>query len=256
MREMTNLGWPDTPYGADKRPVAKAVHLVTGMAMQWAADGQDAVPVSAAAAFLPIHRTRLAAVHADTLHFGFRIAVAGHGRDDSAGMLRFVDRILVQGRRHAAALAWHSYADDLHSMRTLARERLPGVMSVGEAWMDRTRRERGTAPLVDTAEDLGDCAGPIADAAHRHGIDLGARLRALQRPDAVQRLHEDLTDDPTRPDAAARALGTAALTQALAVALLAGQATDRLAWTAPLDLEDAIERATWHTLGPALDASP
>lgn len=255
MRELTNLGWPDTPYGADERPVAKRVHLLTGMAMHFADGGQDTAPVSAAAVFLPVHRTRQTTIAPETLHFGFRLAVADHP-GDGPELLRLVDRILVQGRRMAAALAWHSFPDDLHVMRALAAERLPGVTSVGEAWQDRGQRERGCAPLVDTAEDLDPSATLAADAGLEHGIAPGERLLALQRPDAIQRLHDDLTDSPTDTDAAVRALGAAVLTQALTVALLAGHATGRLSWTAPFDLGHALHLTAWHLLGPELDPDP
>lgn len=252
---MTNLSWPDTPYGADKRPVAKTVHLLTGMAVHWADDGQDTVPVSAAAVFLPVHRTQPTVVHADTLHFGFRIAVAEHDHD-TQDVLRFVDRILVQARRHAAVLAWHSFADDMHVMQDLAPERLPGVLAVGQAWQDRTRRERGCAPLADTADDLDGTAELAADTAQRHGIEFGERLRELQRAQATQRLHDALSDNPAYPEHLLRSLGAAVLAQALAVALLAGKATGRLAWDTPLDLAEVIERGAWHVLEPVSHTDP
>jgi hypothetical protein len=251
---MTNLNWPDTPYGADKRPVTKTVHLLTGMAMHWADDGQDTVPVSAAAVFLPVKRTQPITVHADTLHFGFRVAVAEHDHDASE-LLRFVDGILVQGRRHAAVLAWHSFADDLHVMQDLASERLPGVEAVGQAWQDRTHRERGCAPLADTADDLDGTAELAADTAQRHGIELGMRLRELQRAQAIQRLHDALTDNPPHPEHLLN-FGAAVLAQALAVALLAGKAASRLTWDAPLDLAEAIERGAWHALEPVAHTGP
>ncbi|MFD8339980.1 hypothetical protein ACFV42_46445 [Streptomyces solisilvae] len=255
MRELTNLQWPDTPYGADKRPFGRRVHLLTGMAMQCADTGRTVEPVAAAAVFVPIHRTRQATVTPGTLHVGYRVAVAETG-DDTAALLRFVDGILVQGRRHAAALAWHSYRDDLHVMQGLAAGRLPGVTGIGDAWADRTRRERGICPLIDTANDLAGAGGLVAHAAEKHGIELGGVLRTLQRPDSTQGLHNALTDGVEAPGTLVSKLAAGAITQALTVALLGGKALERLAWKEPFDLEEAVRLSAWDMLGPILNARP
>lgn len=264
MLQLTNLGWPDTPYGADKRPVAKKQMLLTGLAMQWAEGAAGVLPVSTAAVFLPLHRTRAVTIIPELLHFGFRMAVVER-EDDGPEMLRFIDRILVQGRRHAAGLAWHAYMDDLHVIQTVASELLPGVGGVGEGWKDRTARERGTAPLVDTAVDVDHSGALLAEVAARHGLDLGP-LHRFQVPAAAQVLYEDLTgdleaaeqagQDSGLPGRAGRELAVGALVQALAVALLGGKALDRLDWTPGFPLEVPIRLAAWDVLSSVLPPEP
>ncbi|MFJ9847630.1 hypothetical protein ACIRYZ_45890 [Kitasatospora sp. NPDC101155] len=59
MREYSNLAWPGTPYGASRRPFPRQRQLLTGFAVQWADDGENAVPLAAAAVFMAVHRTAI-----------------------------------------------------------------------------------------------------------------------------------------------------------------------------------------------------
>jgi hypothetical protein len=245
MRLLSNLNWPETPFGADKRPYGRKVQLVAGLAMQWADDGENAIPISAGAVFLPVKRTQLTRVEPSTLHYGFRVAVA-HGPGDAFALLRLMDGILVQGRRHAAALAWHAFQDDLHVTRTLSTERLPGFTAVGAAWTDRVRRERGTAPLVDTAVDLGEHGG-VGEVAKVNGIELGW-LADLQHAATLQANFEALDTEPERHGAVTDELAAGVLSQALTVALLGGLALHRIIWQEPFDLGEALQREAWHAL--------
>ncbi|GHF33498.1 hypothetical protein GCM10010218_13240 [Streptomyces mashuensis] len=246
MRELSNLSWSDTPYGADKRPFPKQVQLLTGMAMQWADEAGEPVPVSAAAVFVPVKRTQATAVEPGTLHFGFHVAVA-ETAEDTPGLVSLADRILVQARREAAGLAWHSFPDDLHVTLTVAAGRLPGFTAVGEAWKDRTVRERGTAPLVDTASDLGRYNLPT-QAANAEGIDLGANLAAFQDVSVVQAAHDDLAAISEARELLVQQLAAGILGQALATALLGGKAMNRLTWSAPFRLSEALALEAWHVL--------
>jgi hypothetical protein len=248
MRSLTNLGWPDTPYGSDKRPFPGNVRLLTALNIRWADDGSDAVPVGAAAVFVPVHRTKVTTITAGTLHFGYR-SVVTEDVNDQAELLRVVDRILVQGRRHAAALAWHSYPDDLHAICALAKERLPGVSSVGDAWHDRATHARGVAPVVDTAADLGRIAS-IADLAEHHGIDIGLLLNALGPCGSAQPLHDLLSDTDKGTDRALLTdqVAVHALGHALAVALLAGEHLELLTWNVPFAVQDTLANVAWSDL--------
>lgn len=254
MQRLSNMLRPGTPYDADKRPFPKSVHLVTGMAMQWA-DGDDgaAAAVSAAAVFIPVHRTQPTALDPGTLHFGFVAAIAESG-DDTEAVLRLADGILVQARREAAGLAWHAFPDDLYLTTTALGDagRLPGFTAVGAAWPDRTVRERGTARLIDTAADLGSYALP-AQAAIDHGLHLGPTLTALQDPPAVQQ-HVDFITEAADASAAepVQHLAAGILGQALSVALLGGKALGLLSWAQPLVVGRALEAEAWPIL-PAGD---
>lgn len=252
MRLLSNLSWPQTPYGADKRPFPRHVQLLTGLAMQWVDDGTAAVPASAAAVFLPVKRTQAVQVTPQTLHFGYRLAVAER-HEDAPELLRLIDGILVQGRRHAAGIAWHSFADDLHVTQALATERLPGFAALGDAWRDRSQRERGTAPLVDTATDLGMYALPT-QAAKAQGLELGAHLATMQDPSVIQTGHEQLTAGDEDGELLVQELAAGILGQALTVALLGGRTMNRVTWQAPFDVAEAIGREAWHVLPLLYDA--
>ncbi|GAB2880317.1 hypothetical protein [Streptomyces mayteni] len=249
---ITNLSWPQTPYGADKRPFARHVQLLTGLAMQWVDDGTAGVPASVAVVFLPVRRTQAVQLTPQTLHFGYRLAVAERN-DDAPELLRLIDGILVQGRRHAAGIAWHSFADDLHVTQALAIERLPGFTALGEAWRDRSQRERGTAPLVDTATDLGMYA-LTTQAAKAQGLELGPNLATFQDTSVVQTSHEQLTAEEGDGELLVQELAAGILGQALTVALLGGRTMNRITWQAPFDVAAAVGLEAWHVLPLLYDA--
>ncbi|TGA91895.1 hypothetical protein [Streptomyces sp. MZ04] len=246
MKLLSNLSWPETPFGADKRPFVKHVQLLAGFAMQWAEDAGGPIPVSAASVFLPVKRTQDTEVRSDLLHFGYRVAVL-EDPDDAAEILRFTDRILVQARRHSAGIAWHAFGDDLHVTQTIATERLPGFTGVGEAWKDREERARGIAPVIDTAWDLGQYALP-EEAAVAHGIQIGDEMGRFEGPGDVQTDYDLIVEGANPAGLLLEGLAFDILSRALVTALLGGRALQRLHWDAPFKMEKAIELEAWHAL--------
>lgn len=242
MRELTSLLHPKTPFGAEQRPFGHKMHLLTGMACQWAEVDGEPVLVAAAAVFLPVHRTKERKLDPNAVQFGYRVAIS-ESPGDNDEMLRFIDGILVQARRHSAGIAWHSYADDLHVMMTLATEKLPGILSVGEAWQDRKHRERGVVPMVDTAADAG-FEGLVVEAMGRQGLVISPVLHTFQHPSTVQALAAELFS-PEGSERAREEIGAGTLTQAAAVALLGGQLMERLSWDKGFDVGHVVDQVAW-----------
>ncbi|WP_030236684.1 hypothetical protein [Streptomyces sp. NRRL S-350] len=246
MLDLTNLGWPDTPYGAGKRPFPRAVHLLTGLAVQWADNGSEALPVAAAAVFLPVHRTAALPLATQTLNVGYRVVVAQEDGEAPA-LVAFLDGVLVQGRRHSAGLAWHSYADDRDALTRHASGRMPGITAVGEGWADRTVRERGTAWLTDTAHDLGVPGWTLDRAMEAERVECPTGTSGILSAPALQFAYDRAQYDP----AAALDLGASALHQALAVALLGARARERARWEEPLSVPAVLRSVAWDHF-PAL----
>ncbi|MFF1908607.1 hypothetical protein [Kitasatospora sp. NPDC058218] len=254
MREFTNLGWPQTPYAAGMRPFAKKVRLLTGMSIQWADEGTGAVPIGAAAVFIPVHRTASRDITAETFHFGYR-TVAMDPDSHRTDIPAFVDGILVQGRREAEIIGWHSFPDDLHALHSLLSTPHAGIDAVGAAWANRAERERSTALLVDTARDT----MRLDSAIKAGGLDFGPVLWQYRAPDVLQHVYEDLTAPGVLAEDLVwhtQHIGAAALMSALAVALLAGQEAERLSWAEPFDVAQALRLAAWDTMPLAFDTTP
>ncbi|MDJ0463127.1 hypothetical protein [Streptomyces sp. H27-C3] len=242
MRELTSLLHPKTPFGAEQRPFGHKMHLLTGMACQWAEVDGDPVLVTAGAVFMPVHRTKERLIEPDVVQFGYRLAVSEQPGDNGA-MLRFIDGILVQARRHSAGIAWHSFQDDLHVMLTLATERLPGIIGVGEAWQDREHRERGVVPMIDTAADA-HFDGLLPEAMGLQGLEVSAALHTYQHPSTVQTIAMELFAEETR-ERAVEELGAGTLTSAAAVSLLGGKLLGRLTWDKGFDLGHVVDNVAW-----------
>lgn len=251
MRELTSLLHPMTPFGAEQRPFGHKMHLLTGMSCQWADVDGDPVLVAAAAVFMPVHRTKERVIEPDIVQFGYRVAVSEQPGDNDA-ILRFVDSILVQARRHSAGVAWHSFDDDLHVMMTLATEKLPGIIGVGEAWQDRQHRERGVVPMVDTAADA-HFDGLLVEAMDLQGLEVSPALRTYQHPSTAQSIAMELFAPETR-DRAVEELGAGTLTSAAAVSLLGGKLMGRLAWEKGFHLGQVVDSVAWDRF-PAVFAT-
>jgi hypothetical protein len=262
MRSWSNLGWSDTPFGADKRPWPRTVYLIAATATEWVDDGHRAVPVAAGLVYLPVRRHGSRRVDAATLHVGYRAAVV-ETADEAPAIVALVDGHLVQARRHAAAVAAHRWMDDAAALRQVADGRTPGITAVAEAWESPGPPERGTAPLVETCPDL-DMS--LARAGGRQGLVVQEGVGGVLHLTEVQDLYDQMLppvgnplpgDDP---DTATQALACSALYQALVVALLAGRHLDRLAWQPPLEVSQVVSAVAWDAfagvLGEPATAAP
>ncbi|MET7520429.1 hypothetical protein ABZS88_45310 [Streptomyces sp. NPDC005480] len=72
MRELTNLGWPVTPFGSITRPVKKPAKWLTAISLLWG-EAEGPVLMGAAAVFMRIHRTRSLPICAELANFGYRV---------------------------------------------------------------------------------------------------------------------------------------------------------------------------------------
>ncbi|MFI2212469.1 hypothetical protein [Streptomyces sp. NPDC020141] len=245
---MSNLGWPDTPFGSTGRPVRRPVQWLTGLSCQWADSGGEPVLIGAAAVLLPVQRTRSTPLRLDLANFGFKAMAAESGCD--TGLMEMLDAFLVQARRQARIIAWHSADDDLQVLRALARagggRRHPGIAGLSEAWAGRDRPAHGTARCVDTALDF--CPGTvITEAAAAHGLAVPDELSGFQHPAHAQLCH-DVPAEGGETAVIAESIAAGALLQAVTAALLGGKATGRLHWegdVSPLDLHRLIESVAW-----------
>lgn len=249
MREFTNLGWPLTPFGADKRAFPKQVFLFAATAVQWADDGDRAVPMAAGMVYLPVHRTRTQQLDPATFHFGYR-ALALTGEADAPAIAEAVDGHLVQARRHALAVAAHDYLDDAAGLLHWTSVHTAGISSVADAWKARAERERGTALLVDTAHDLIPREPKLSLACEVHGLTVaeghGGLPLLLDAQAAYDRIID--TDSPLADDvreSTAQALAHGAVYQALAVVLLAAKANGRVTWDARFPVSTVMDAVTW-----------
>jgi hypothetical protein len=98
------------------------------------------------------------------LTFGFRAASAT-GAAETPLLAAVADVDLLQARRHAAVLAGHSLPADLYLLRkhTAAATATRGLAAVEEVWAERHTHRRGTATMIDSAEDL-PAPGDLGDA--------------------------------------------------------------------------------------------
>ncbi|MEV6810095.1 hypothetical protein [Streptomyces sp. NPDC051132] len=255
MQELTNLQWPQTPFGSVTRPVQKPAAWLTGLSLIWGDAEGDIVLMGAAAVFMKIHRTRSLEVSVPLVHFGYRV-LAPDAVTETTAIARQVDVLLAQARRQAQIIAWHNEADDLHSLQQLPRAkeepRYPGVVAVAEAWKDRTRRDAATARCVDTSHDLGP-AGLISDTAMAHGLVPLPRFAGARQQDRAQEACEALAGK--RDESVSRdALVCNVLSSALTTAVLGGKHAGRLHWENELGIEDLLRQVAWDAAPSVLDS--
>ncbi|MFF9901251.1 hypothetical protein [Streptomyces longispororuber] len=252
MRRITNLAWPDTPYGATDHLVQRKKRLLTGLALLWADSNGGPVLMGAAAVLVPVHRTKTTYLAASPLHIGYLALLAEH-EDDTRPLVKALDELLVQARRDAPALAWHSAADDQHVLHTV-RHGGAGVTGITAAWKARKTPPKGIARCVDTALDIGDDA-LLVDAARHHGLPLDAALIPHQDQSHVQQRYQVMTaahGDPAALRAVTGSIAAGALAQAYTVALLGGRHLHLLDWVEPPTAYASLERAAWDELPPGL----
>jgi hypothetical protein len=225
VREVTNLQWPEAPFGADQRPFGRHADLLAAFALQWA-DRPAAGPllVAAATVYLRVRKHGSAiAVGPDALSIGFRANVVEDPADVPA-LIGLVDRALTRARRHAVIVAGHRLDGDLSRVTGLSRVPLRGAAGVLAAWANRGARERGLALMVDTDVEARTC-----------GAALDLPLDPLTAP------------MPDRP-ACCAGVARAVLTRCLAVGLTAAVDAGRYQWVGTFPVSVAIDRAAWDVL--------
>ncbi|MET7606590.1 hypothetical protein ABZS96_29655 [Streptomyces avermitilis] len=252
MRELTNLGWPETPFGSVTRPVQKPANWLTALSLLWGEADNEPVLMAAAAVFMKIHRTRSWPVFAPLANFGYRVLLPD-AMGETAVIVKQLDVLLVQARRKAQVIALHNGADDLHVLQQLPRAegeaRHPGVNAVAEAWKNRTSRDKSTAYCVDTSHDLGP-AGLVSDTATAHGLEPVKSFAGAQQQASAQEACEALAEGRSA-DFSADALAGSVLSSAVTTALLGGKHVGRLHWYDPLSVYDVLAEVAWE-VAPSL----
>lgn len=228
MLDLTNLAWPETPFGAHQRPNGRRAHVLTAVDIGWARAPRAAelFPRCVATIYMRVTPARRLTVDPATVPFGFRAAVAG-APDETAALLDLFDGALVRARRHAYLLAGSGLGADLARLDTLARGGHPGIATVFAAWDARATKDRGLARLHDIA-DLPGSGDPDLD------------VDPFHRPGP--------TDMPPAPTA------TDALTRCLAIGLAAGRQAGLLTWEGTFTARSAVDAAAWDILSAAVSA--
>jgi hypothetical protein len=236
VREATNLSWPDQPFGAGQRPFAAESLMLAAVSVDLANIAGRRLPVCGSTTYLRVERTRNLQIVPRTLRFGFRSLVISHDAE-TIDLAHALDGDLIRCRRHAAILAGHDLADTLTVLPEAAGRELPGVTTVLDAWIDRDRRQRGTATMLDTRHDAGtddasvEKLGEICQlaASKPSGTDTVALHRACLAGDTC----------------AAESLLFACTTQSLTIALAAARLLGKYHWRHPIDLDDLVADVAW-----------
>lgn len=226
MQTWTNLPWPDDPYRTGqqlyRRPAGRLAAFTTWPAVA----GGQAVPLTTAIVYLPLHRSKPVAVTGQTLAFGFRAISAGDPAELPA-VAAVADLDLMQARRHAAVLAGYHLSQDLAALRpadgTTTRR---GLAAVADDWADR-REAAGRAALVDCDLDLPGAGRPLGQACQEAGISptgTGGTSQGTSHP------------------------ATLAVQRALVIALLCARHHGRYEWDGVLDTGQVMAAATWDCL--------
>lgn len=225
----TNLAWPEDPYRTGQQLFRKPGPMVAAFTLAPALPAwvrREAL-VSAAVAYLLLHRTRTVTITGPELAFGFRVVSTA----DWAALpelARAADLDLARAGRHAAVLAGLGLAGDLDRLQSLAGgQALRGAAAVLRDWAGRDTPARGKALMVDCGLDLP--AGPLDQACQQARISLGAGWDQTQTGDAADVMM-----------AAAGSTG-----RALMIALLAGRHLGRISWPRDLDITEIITASAW-----------
>jgi len=225
----TNLAWPEDPYRTGQQLFRKPGPMLAAFTLAPAlpAWARREALVSAAVAYLPLHRSRTVTITGPELAFGFRV-VSTADRVALPELARTADLDLARAGRHAAVLAGLRLAGDLDRLRSLAGgQALRGTTAVLRDWAGRDTPARGKALMVDCGLDLS--AGPLDQACQQAQISLGAGWDQTQPGDAA--------------DVELAAAGTTG--RALMTALLAGRHLGRVSWPQDLDVAEIITASAW-----------
>ncbi|ONH51343.1 hypothetical protein CcI49_35960 [Frankia sp. CcI49] len=222
MREATNLGWADTPFGAERRPFAERTPLLAAFAVLCDA----AVPAAMGAVYLRLPRGRTVTVTEATLRFGFH-AVAAEEPAEAPTVAARLDALLVQARRRAAILAGHRFAGDLARLAA-AGESTRGVTALAAVWPGPTAQP-GLARLHDTAHGHPPAAlHEVCGAVHLRGLPAD--------PDPVSAVPMASAGTPQ--------ILKRVLVRTLGIALVAARSSGCYQWD-KLDLDTVVEVAAW-----------
>ena len=228
MRELTNMAWPNEPFGAARRPFGVPGRLLAAVGLTWSESHEwPPTPVQAATVYLRLHRTRSIELDQSTFDFGFRL-VAADGDADTRRLLTVIDHDQARAYRHAAVLAAHRFGPDLTALIAAAGagRQLPGVVGLAMAWQGRANHSSGTAKMFDTGHDLPEDFNPgLDDACRAWNID--------PHPVDLTNLHGDETD------------ATLTITRAFAAALITAGAMRRYHWKGRLPLHQLVNQTTW-----------
>lgn len=163
MRTWTNMAAPDDPYRTGQQLYRRPCPMLAAFTVAPTADASHPTPAATGIVYLPLHRTHTLAITEETLTFGFRAASATCAAETPL-LAAVADVDLLQARRHAAVLAGHSLPADLHLLRKhTAGTATRGLAAVEEIWAERHTHRRGTATMIDSAEDL-STPGDLVDA--------------------------------------------------------------------------------------------
>ena len=186
MHTWTNMAAPDDPYRTGQQLYRRPCPMLAAFTVAPPADASHPTPAAIGIVYLPLHRTQMLAITEETLTFGFRAAGATCAAETPL-LAAVADVDLLQARRHAAVLAGHRLPADLHLLRKhTAATATRGLAAVEGVWAERHTHRRGTATMIDSAEDLpapGDlverkpirghrsCRRLFAATADGHGVD-------------------------------------------------------------------------------------
>lgn len=249
MRQFTNLAWPDDPYGTGQQLYRKHPPLLAAFAAMWGDDGDRAVPIAYAVAYLRLHRTQTVMLEPDGFEFGFR-AAAAETPADVADLTGLFDLDLLQARRHATILAAYSFLDDLYCMGKAAPVVHRGVTGMLEAWPRRDERQRGMAHMVDVAGSKPATVENLCQLCVRLDIATGSAPRGLASPVMVAKRWTALTEPGS-----VQWLAAAATEKALVIALAAGRTEYRCTWQGLADIGSALSRQAWDDFPAAQEAT-
>jgi hypothetical protein len=211
MRDLSNLSWPEAPFGGAQRPFGQAARLVTAVTFAWAMTNGGPVPIGTAVSYLHVRRTGMLTISDVGYSFGFRVTLA----DDQVEVPELValaDRALVRARRQAVVLAGHDLDRDLERLAIWSPQRLAGVTGVHDAWRDRAAKGRGLAQMFDTRYD---------------------------RTEVTAWLDQPLNRQDGLPD------GHDLLAQALSIGLTAACRLGLLCWSGSFRARETISYAAW-----------
>jgi hypothetical protein len=249
----TNMAWPDDPYGTGQL-WRKEPPLVAAFASLCIDNGDRALPVSYAVAYLRLHRSRTVHV-TDPVVFGFR-AVSAISPADLPTLVRLFDLDTMRARRLAKIIAGHRLIDDLYAAQAIADGDVGrGLRSLIDAWPSETGDDADMgggrlALMFDVATVTQD--GELADAAADADLKVQSVHRAFEPQRTLDVLFETLDnqDLPGSPvlaceqdqmiNQAEQWLGLCATERALISALIAGRLLDRYTWHDALDIGAAL----------------